>query len=313
MELATSFSVALDNLDLGALGVVSEAVSVKVLRLDQYMPDMSGNKYFKLKHNLAKATASGAEQIVSFGGAYSNHLHALALAGRRYGFKTVGLVRGEIAEPMNPTLADASAAGMQLVALTRSQYRQRHDQDFLVQLQRRWPRALIVPEGGSNAEGVLGCGDIVDLLDDQLKSDYDIITLPCGTGATLAGIASRLEPGRSVIGFAALKDQGALDKDVIDFQAMVGASNTRWSIERRYHFGGYAKVNAHLIQFAESFRKATTIELDPVYNAKSFYGLLSEIKRGAFAPGTRIVAIHTGGLQGVRGMREKIDQFVSQR
>ena len=282
-------------------------VNLRVLRLDQCCPDLSGNKWFKLKYNLLAAREQGYSRILSFGGCYSNHLHALALAGRQQGFQTIAIVRGERPEPLNPTLSDAVNAGMQLHFVSRSDYRRRYDNDFLASLEQQFGPAYIVPEGGNNLLGAKGCREI---LKPYLDEPFDIVALPCGTGNTLAGVVASLPEKTCALGVAVLKGESFLNDDV---HHLLAAMNTplcqNWRIDFRFHGGGYAKCSKGLVKFVKVFSR-DHFAIEPVYSGKLFWGLFEMIQAGEFVRGTELLAIHTGGMQGLRGMQAKLDQLL---
>lgn len=269
-----------------------------VKREDLADEQIGGNKWRKLKYNLKAAREQGHTTLLTFGGAWSNHIAATAAAGRRFGFKTIGIIRGEATTPLNPTLQFARDSGMQLDFVDRASYRNKTAASFLEQLQQRHGDFYLLPEGGSNQLAVQGCAEIVTDIDIA----FDVITVASGTGATLAGIASALTPDQQAIGFAVLKATAFLETDVKRMLTDHGLPlATNWRIEHRYHFGGYAKTNAGLFAFIRRFKSDFGIELDAVYTGKLFYGLFDLIDNGAFRRGTRIVAVHSGGIQGNAG------------
>ncbi len=277
-------------------------VTLDVLRLDQIHPEISGNKWYKLKNNLKLAIDQSIPNIVSFGGAWSNHIHALAAAGKHFQINTTGIIRGERSENLSDTLKDAEAWGMQLFFISRSDYRRKNDPVFLGELLRALSleadKCLVVPEGGGNEQGVRGCQDI--LTSGQIDSSrYDEIWLACGTGATLAGIA-RSAPETLVQGVAVLKGGDFLNQDIRQF---VDGCSDKWQLTTKYHFGGYARNTAELLDFIDVFESDTGITLDPVYTGKLFLALKKSILEGRVSSGSRLLAIHTGGLQGRRGIR----------
>ncbi len=296
---------------LDSLGVVARGVSVQVLRLDTFCPKLSGNKFFKLKHNIAYAKQQGIGQLISFGGAYSNHIHALAIAGQLHGLATIGVIRGERAGSLNLTLADAQAAGMRLVFVSREQYKKRQQANFHQQLENQFGRSLVIPEGGSNVQGISGCGEIIEHISHHINTRYDYLALACGTGATMAGVVAAAPEDKTVLGFPVLKGADFLETDIAAYiKAIKGdARSASWRLERAYHCGGYAKLNARLVDFVSNFGRAYNIALDHIYTGKLFMGLFDLIHHQAIPEGTRVIAIHTGGLQGERGMREKITRF----
>lgn len=260
--------------------------------LDLQAVHPTGNKYFKLKGNIEKAKRDGYSTILSFGGAWSNHIHALALAGREHGLNTIGVIRGERPPELSAMLQDAESLGMQLHFVSRTQYRSRDEQAFQQQLVAEFGDFLLVPEGGSNFEGVSGAAGIVPLLSEV---EFDHLVLPVGTGGTLSGIVSALPADKQVLGICVLKGADYLDA-VIERWAP-GRSN--WLLDHAGHEGGYARVSARLKAFIEDFESATRISLDPVYTGKMLLRLVDMLKAGEI--GGQVVVVHTGGLQGRRG------------
>ena len=273
-------------------------VSLLIKREDLIHPLVSGNKWHKLKYNLTAARQQGYGTLLSFGGAYSNHIHALAAAARAHGFQSVGVIRGEPYEPLNPTLQFAVEQGMRLHYLNRLAYRRKYEADILDALRARFGDFYLIPEGGSNPLGVRGCGDIVTDIDQA----FDVLVCACGTGATLAGLVAGLEGRARALGIAVLKGAGFLNGEVRRFLAEVGApACDNWSLALDFHCGGYAKTSPGLLAFMSDFERRHAIPLDPVYTGKMLYGLFELIGKGEFARGTTIVAIHSGGLQGRSG------------
>lgn len=263
-------------------------------RDDLLHPIVSGNKWRKLKYVLDHALSIGSNTLVSMGGAYSNHLHALAYVGRELGLKTIGLIRGEPGPSLTPTLTDLQHWGMELRFVSRSDYRllrQYRDCQALPGLQ---ANQYWLPEGGAQTLALQGVAEIVT----ELDIDYDMLCVPCGTGTTLAGLISAAPPQVSVIGFAALKNAGFLINDVA---TILPQQYDNWQINLDYHFGGFASTTIELMAFIEDFERQTAIELDPVYTGKMMFGLFDLIAKQQLKPGQRIIAIHTGGLQGKRG------------
>jgi 1-aminocyclopropane-1-carboxylate deaminase/D-cysteine desulfhydrase-like pyridoxal-dependent ACC family enzyme len=267
---------------------------------------IGGNKWRKLKYNLIEARNQRKATLITFGGAWSNHIAATAAAGKRFGFNTIGVIRGEAHDKLNPTLQFASDCGMQLDYVDRVAYRNKTSTTFIKQLQQRYGDFYLLPEGGSNQLALKGCAEIVT----DIETAFDIITVACGTGATFAGIASALHPDQHAIGFAVLKGAGFLDRDVDQMLADSGMqSSQNWHIEYNYHFGGYARTSAKLFTFIKQFKSDFGIDLDAVYTGKMFYGLFDMIIKGRFDKGTRIIAVHTGGVQGNAGFPElSVDQ-----
>lgn len=286
-------------------------INVWIKRDDLLHPVISGNKWRKLKYILNHALSLGSDNIISMGGAYSNHLHALAYTGKLLGINTVGFIRGERPENFNPTLSDLEQWGMKLRFVSRSDYRQLRKYKQWMDLPGLKSREYWLPEGGMSQLALAGVRQLVE----EIEMDYDFICVPCGTGTTLAGIVESAPVDTTAIGFAALKDKGFLQRDVELLlqedmnQLTVPDLNReelkkdlyRWSINPDYHFGGFAKANDELLSFIKAFEKITDIPLEPVYTGKMMYGIYDLIQQNCFSPGQRIVAVHTGGLQGKRG------------
>lgn len=270
----------------------SRGVRLWLKRDDLIHPELPGNKWRKLKHNLADARAGGHRTLLTFGGAYSNHIRATAAAGELYGFATVGVIRGdELADrPLNPSLAFAAARGMRLVFVDRGTYRRRADPAYAAELASAHGEFFLLPEGGSNAAAVRGCAE----LPAEIAVDHDVVAVACGTGGTLAGIAAGLAPGRTALGIAVLKG-GFLARDVAALQrAAYGHETPNWRVDDGFHHGGYARTTPELHGFVEDFRERHGVALDTTYVGKLLYALTALVERGAFAPGTGIVAVKTG-------------------
>jgi 1-aminocyclopropane-1-carboxylate deaminase len=263
------------------------------------------NKARKLKYNLLAARQQGYDTLLTFGGAYSNHIAAVAAAGRQPGLRTIGLIRGEETHPLNSTLAQAVANGMQLHYLDRASYRRRTEPAFLAELLARHGPAHLLPEGGTNAQALPGCAELVADIRQQIP-DFDTLALPVGTGGTLAGLLVGLNGQQQAIGVAALKNGGFLraEVDALTGQA-AGHTFDNYTIETGYHFGGYARYSADLLAFIYEFQAQHGVLLDPVYTSKMLFGVLDLLRQGRWAAGSTVVAIHTGGLQGWAGWRER--------
>lgn len=273
-------------------------VSLSILRTDLVHPVISGNKWFKLKYNLLRARQQGKTTLLSFGGVWSNHLHALAEAGKQYGFSTIGLVRGEIPEPLNACLRDTEQAGMQLVSMSREAYRHKHELNTLKDLETQFGDFYLIPEGGANREGALGCAEIPSLYN---EFNYDLICLACGTGTTLTGlISSSTVP---VLGFQVLKGASYLKNQVTSqLQEFALTPTCDWTINTDFHCGGYAKTSVKLMHFLADFEARHGVPLEPVYSAKLLYGIYELSKKRDFFPqNCSILVVHGGGLQGCRG------------
>jgi 1-aminocyclopropane-1-carboxylate deaminase len=250
-----------------------------------------GNKPRKLKYNLEKARKAGASQLLTFGGAYSNHIRAVAAAGRAEGFATIGVIRGEEHLPLNESLAFAVSQGMHLMYMDRETYRTKTSAGTRRFLEDCFGDFFLIPEGGSNPAAVRGCAE----LPGEIAEPFDVICCPVGTGGTLAGIAAGLGERQRAIGFAALKG-GFLTKEVAELQRQTyGKVFDNWHIEDGYHFGGYAKIPPELEQFAAEFGAEHGFEVDRIYVAKMLYGITAMMEAGRVAPGTRVVAVITTG------------------
>jgi len=276
-------------------------VEVAALRLDRIDPLISGNKWFKLLHHLRAAQANGAEGIISLGGAYSNHLHALAAAGRRFGFPTVGLLRGHPRE--TPTVLDLQAFGMTLHWLGYGGYRARHAADFWGPWRARYPHLWPIAEGGSGLPGAQGCMSWVTTARSQLAAlgwkDYHGWWLACGTGTSLAGLVLGEAGEHPVHGVLAVPGDHGVMQHVESILAEAGLGNRRYALLDGSR-GGFARVDAGLTDFIET---TDAIELEPLYTGKALMLLKARVEAGAFAAGTRLIFVHTGGLQGRRGFQ----------
>lgn len=276
----------LDDERLAAAGV-----RVLLKRDDRIHPDLPGNKWRKLKYNLEAAQAAGATTLLTFGGAYSNHIRAVAAAGALCGFETVGVIRGEAHDPLNPSLQFAVDHGMRLTYLDRQTYRRKTEPEVIDRLRDQFGDFYLLPEGGSNALAVRGCIELVE----EIAEDFDVICSAVGTGGTLAGIAAGLAPHQRAVGFSSLKGGGFLSDDVAALQrAALGEVTGNWEIETGYHFGGYAKSTPELVAFVDDFEARHGVRLDWVYVAKMMCGVYDLVERGKFPAGTRIVAVVTG-------------------
>ncbi|WP_051302900.1 1-aminocyclopropane-1-carboxylate deaminase/D-cysteine desulfhydrase [Psychromonas aquimarina] len=284
-------------------------VHLSVKRDDLLHGDISGNKWRKLKFNLIEARSSQINHILSFGGAYSNHIHALAAAGFHLGFKTSAVIRGEAAYVSNPTLKQAAAWGMNLQFVTRKEYRQRNESEYLHQLQKQYPDAFIVPEGGSNIFALAGLAEAVQEIQEQSETSVEHIITATGSGGTLAGLISAFKDHKSttrITGIAVLKNADYLNQSVHSLlQQAAVKSGAPWELKTQFHHGGYAKVSEQLISFCRQFSEQTSIPVEPVYTGKMFYALFQLIKQGYFKKGEHIVALHTGGLQGLNGLKQR--------
>ena len=276
--------------------VLPNGIELFIKREDKLHPIISGNKFRKLKYNIEEAKRLNQTTLLTFGGAFSNHILAVAGAGAEFGFKTIGVIRGEELESKiqeNPTLVKAQELGMQFYFVSRTAYRDKEEPSFISYLHEKYGNFYLVPEGGTNNLAIKGCEEI---LTDSDKEYFTHITCAVGTGGTISGLINSSTEKQQIIGFSSLK--GAFLSEVIrNF-----VSKTNWSINDSYHFGGYGKVTDELIQFLNSFYSQTAIPLDPVYTGKMVFGVLDLIQKGYFPENSKILMIHTGGLQGIKGM-----------
>lgn len=273
----------------------NQGIELFVKREDTIHPFISGNKYRKLKYNLLEAERFGFDTLLSFGGAFSNHITAVASAGKEFDFKTIGVIRGQELQKEienNPTLNFAKQCGMQFKFVTRETYRDKTSEAFLSDLKKEFGSFYLIPEGGTNDFAIMGCEEI--LTNDDKNFDY--ICCAVGTGGTISGLINCSKPSQQVLGFPALKGS-FLQQDISKF-----ATNPNWALITDYHFGGYAKINTELITFINKFKRTYDIPIDPIYTGKMMFGIFDLIEKKYFSEGTRVLAIHTGGLQGILGM-----------
>ncbi|VVN18506.1 D-cysteine desulfhydrase [Pseudomonas fluorescens] len=279
-------------------------IEVAILRLDRIDPLISGNKWFKLIEHLKAADLANAKGIISLGGAHSNHLHALAAAGKRFGFATVGLLRGH--PQQTPTVEDLQAFGMQLHWLGYGGYRARHEAGFWQPWQAQYPDLHPVPEGGGGLPGAKGCLQLRPMVREQLHdlgwSDYDGWWLACGTGTTLAGLVLAEAGDHPVYGALAVPDDHGVAQQVESIVLEAGVQNPAYELFDASR-GGFAKVDPLLLDFIEQTEQASGLPLEPLYTGKALLALKQHVEAGRFAQGTRLIFIHTGGLQGRRGFR----------
>lgn len=286
-----------------------KGVEVFIRRDDLIDNHLSGNKFYKLFYNLHAAQQLGFKQLLSFGGAYSNHIYALAVAAKRYGFKAIGVIRGERPKQLSPTLQDAENWGMQLHFVSRVDYREKNAEEFLQHLTARYGDFFEIPEGGANSYGVKGASALGAAIYQQVKSDYTSVCLACGTASTLAGIAvglvlntSSLNEAGKVLGFSALKGDGDLGAQIIKHQHEIGVETNNWRLISGYHGGGYAKkLPGYLHKFMTEFEHESKLQLDPVYTVKMCWGIAQLLAQNYWPRGSRLILVHTGGVQGRRG------------
>lgn len=274
-------------------------VELFIKRDDKLHPQISGNKFRKLKYNLLEAKKQNQTTLLTFGGAFSNHIAATAAAGNAFGFKTIGVIRGdELAHNVekvmtNPTLKFAKEQGMAFHFVSRANYRKKTQANFIKNLKDEFGDFYLVPEGGTNTLAVKGCEEILS----ETANEYNVICSSVGTGGTISGLINASKKHQTVIGFPALKGNflhNEIEKYVL--------KDKNWSLNTEFHFGGYGKILEELIRFMNNFKAETNIPLDPIYTGKMMYGIVTLIKKNYFPEGSKILAIHTGGLQGIEGI-----------
>ena len=279
----------------------AKSVTVVVCRLDQMDEQIPGNKIYKLLENINAATEQGFDTILSFGGMWSNHLHALAQAGKRCGFNTVGIVRGHKGQT-TPMLEDVKALGMEVNFIAPKDYKHKDRPDFMAALAEKYGPFYSIPEGGANQLGVAGCQLIGAHIEKSVHADAEFVALAVGTGTTAAGLCCSLAASKTVIGAVVLKGMTDLDGDIDAFIQQQGrASHAELELDHNYHFGGYAKINIELAEFVTAFNGSNSFAIEPVYTGKAFYGIWDKIRRGQIQAGSKVVLLHTGGMQGARG------------
>lgn len=281
-----------------------KGIELWIKREDQIHEFISGNKFRKLKYNIQKAKHQQKEKVLTFGGAYSNHIVAMAVACNLLGLKSIGIIRGEELKnnlekhlQENNTLRVASENGMKFEFVTREDFQRKNDEIFINQLQEKFGDFFLLPEGGTNKLAIKGCEEI--LTNDDEKFDY--ICCAVGTGGTIAGLINSAKKHQYILGFSSLKG---------DFLASeikkLTTKRENWELQSKYHFGGYAKYNETLISFINDFKIETDVLLDPVYTAKMMFGILDLIKTNKIKKNSKILAIHTGGIQGINGVNQQL-------
>lgn len=273
--------------------IKSDAIALAGVRLfikreDLNHPYVSGNKWWKLKYNLAEAVRLKKDTLLTFGGAYSNHIYAAAAAAREMNLRSVGIIRGEEQTSKNNVLEFARRSGMQLHFVSRELYRQKNEEHFLESIDKDFGDYYQIPEGGSNALAIKGVEEFAE----TLKGDFDCICCPVGTGGTLAGLINGFKGSKTIVGFSVLKNGSFLCDEV----RRLGAMYNNWEMRTEYDFGGYAKSTPWLSSFIDNFTKEHNIPVEPVYSGKMMAGIFDLLDKGFFAKGSSILAIHTGGI-----------------
>ena len=283
------------------VAIYQNDISLFIKRDDLIHPIISGNKFRKLKYNLIEAKNQKKITLLTFGGAFSNHILAVSAAGKEYGFDTIGIIRGEELEDKietNPTLQKAKEFGMVFDFISREEYRNKNNPEFLKKLKGKFGEFYLIPEGGTNEFAIKGCEEI--LTEDD--KNFDFICCAIGTGGTISGIINSSKDCQKILGFPALKGD-FLTEDIRKF-----AKKDNWELVTDYHFGGYAKYDATLIEFINNFYEKYQIPLDPIYTSKMVFGVLDLIEKEYFPPKSKILVIHTGGLQGINGINAILKQ-----
>lgn len=289
------FSVPLQQIDTEFIR--SFNIRLYIYRLDQNHQHISGNKMFKLHYNLCEAREKNKTSILTFGGAFSNHIAAAAAACKESGLHAIGIIRGEEHPELNATLKFARSCGMELHYVSRTLYQNKKELYEYVEREFGERGYYLIPEGGANELGVLGCKEIIS----NIPVDFDVICCPCGTGTTLSGIILSIKEHQYALGFQVLKAKGYMHNEVVNWLEHFSSVKQNWTINEDHHFGGYAKSTSELAEFIRQFEKENGIPLDPVYTGKMIFGLYDMIQKGDFKKGQTIIAVHTGGLQGIAG------------
>jgi 1-aminocyclopropane-1-carboxylate deaminase len=280
--------------------LLEKGIELSMLRLDLIPGGVSGNKFFKLKYHLDQARKEKKETLLSFGGAYSNHLYALAEAGKSEGFHTIGLVRGQKMDPLNPTLAHVESLGMELHFIDRTIYRNKTEPEFLSTL-KQFGNYYLIPEGGTNELAIKGIKEIIG----NWGNEFSHISVSVGTGGTFAGLAASISVTQKLLGVSALKGEfihSSMNKLLLDYHIFPKGTS---QIFNQYHFGGYGKYTSELITFILDFYHHFGIVLDPIYTGKMVFAIWDLIKKNWFEPNSKILLIHTGGIQGNRGFTKR--------
>ncbi len=279
-------------------------VALFIKREDKIHPFVSGNKFRKLKYNIEAAKNQHKKVLLTFGGAFSNHIVATAIAGNLSGFKTIGIIRGdELGKNLektlagNSTLKEAYKNGMHFKFVSREAYRNKTSEEFVNDLKNEFGDFYLIPEGGTNELAIKGCEEILT----EEDKNFDYICAAIGTGGTISGLINAAKKHQEVIGFPALKGD-FLQKEI----EQLTINKVNWSLQTEYHFGGYGKYNTDLIRFINEFNELTKVQLDPIYTSKMLFGIIEMIKKNEFPENSKIVAIHTGGLQGITGFNQKL-------
>ncbi|MFZ0490055.1 MAG: pyridoxal-phosphate dependent enzyme [Salegentibacter sp.] len=281
------------------LGRFRGNISLYLKREDLLHSEVSGNKFRKLKYNILKAQELKYTRILTFGGAFSNHIAATAAAAKLYGMESIGIIRGEelaLEEKIveNPTLRFSASCGMKLCFLSREDYRRKEEPEIIDKLKAEIGEFFLVPEGGTNELAVKGCTEILT----EADKEFNFVCCAVGTGGTIAGLINSSAEEQQILGFPALKG------DFLSAEIKKFTRRKNWQLITDYHFGGYAKLKPELVNFINDFREEYNVQLDPVYTGKLLFGIFDLLEKSYFPENSRILAVHTGGLQGIAGMNQ---------
>lgn len=276
--------------------LVEKEVTILIKRIDLNHNYISGNKLYKLKNNITEAKKKGYKKILTFGGAYSNHIVATAYLGKKEGFNTIGIIRGEKNLPLNASLQNAYDNEMNLKYINRRDYRLKDTDSFINKLKCEFGNFYLIPEGGTNFLGVKGASEIL-----SNDNNYNYVCCPVGTGGTIAGIINSSNINQIILGFSALKNTIEVKRNI-----KLYTKKKNWKLFSRYSCGGYAKISKKLIKFINEFNINYGVPLDVIYTGKMMMGLFDMVERDFFKPKSKILVVHTGGLQGNKGMNQRL-------
>lgn len=295
--------VEIQNQEIELPILKEKGIKLFIKREDSIHSFVSGNKFRKLKYNILEAKNLHKETLLTFGGAFSNHIVATAFAASAYGLKSIGIIRGdELGLDLNKTLTQnttlqkAKDYGMEFCFISRENYRKKNEINFIKDLEQKFGNFYLIPEGGTNKLAIKGCEEILTKKDSQ----FNYICVSVGTGGTIAGLINASKKHQEVIGFPALKG------DFLTNEIKKYTLKKNWRLNTNYHFGGYGKYKPSLVDFINDFSIKTKILLDPIYTGKLIIGILDMVEQNIFSKGTKILAIHTGGLQGISGFNQKL-------
>lgn len=297
MDIIDESAIVIQPLSVAWVG--NDAIQVDMLRLDLIHQVVSGNKWYKLRNNIEHAIELGHNTILTFGGVYSNHLSATAGAAKAYGLSSIGIVRGDEGQ-ITETMQQCRDMGMDLYFISREDYKQKEDPDFLQQLSEQFDHPYIIPEGGANEHGRLGA----EKIEWEIPEGYTHVCVGVGTGTTFIGLRNALPADVSLLGFVPMKQGKYLADEIRPF--LKDGQDANWTLFDEWHFGGFGKSNDELVAFMNEFYSVNEIPLDVVYTSKMMYGIRAMLADGYFPEGARLLCVHTGGLQGNSSVRDKL-------